>query len=323
MVTTVEAAAMLKKQGDRLFEGDSRLFTEIELSAARTDFRGLAIAAPARVQTDDKPVVPVVLMTQHTVLRTWEVPDRYNLMLAVTELDSGTVRARRALMNPKEEEAADAAPAPRPPKPNAAAGAGVSTKLRKLEVPVVPGQSGALAVVLIAFDLVSNTARIDLAGSSGPAGRAARAVAPRPEPAQGLPTYAPTRRTPKAPPSGVAFAVESSTGPANAPILVQGAFAKVAAPQDSLPHPASIRDNGVERQANAVIALTIAILGLEWKAPRLYPLAVPVYGAAHIAPGQAVTGQFATGVPPLPPGQYVAYVFMDGVPYGPQPLQIK
>jgi len=322
MVTTVEAAAMLQKRGDRLFEGDGRLYSEIELAIARTDFRGLAIAAPTRVQTDDKAVVPVVLLTQHTVLRTWEVPDRYNLMLAVTDLDSGTVRARRALTSPKDDEAADAAPAPRPPKPSAAAGAGVSTKVRKLDVPVAPGRSGAIAVALIAFDQVSNTARIDLAGSS--AARAApRAISPRPAPAQGLPSYAPGRGMPKAPASGVAFTVQPSGGAADTPVVVHGAFAKVAAAQDSLPQPVSVRDNGVDRQASAVIPLTIAILGLEWKAPQLYPLAVPLYGAASIAPGQPVAGQFATGIPQLPPGQYVAYVFMDGVPYGPQPLQVK
>lgn len=322
MVTTVEAAAMLQKRGDRLYEGDSRLYTEIELAIARTDFRGLAIAAPARVQTDAKAVVPVVLLTQQTVLRTWEVSDQYNLMLAVTDLDSGAVRARRALVDPKDEEPPNAVRPPRPPRPNAAAGAGVSTKVRKLEVPVTPGRSGAIAVAVIAFDQVSNTARIDLAGSS--AARAApRAISPRPDPAQGLPSYAPGRGMPKAPASGVVFTVQPSGGPANTPVVVHGAFGKVAAAQDSLPQLVGVKDNGVDRQAAAVIPLTIAILGLDWNAPRLYPLAVPVYGTAPIAPGQNLTGQFATGVPPLPAGQYVAYVFMDGAPYGPQPLQIK
>jgi len=127
----------------------------------------------------------------------------------------------------------------------------------------------------------------------------------------------------KPPPSGVAFVVEASGGPANAPLVVHGAFAKMVAPHDSLPHPASVRDNGVDRQASVVIPLTIAILGLEWNAPRLYPLAVPVYGATRVAQGQSVTGQFATGIPQLPPGQYVAYVLMDGVPYGPQKLQVQ
>lgn len=323
MATTAEAAAMLQKRGDRLFEGDGRLYTDIELATARTDFRGLAIAAPAQVQADAKPAVPVVLLTQQTVLRTWEVPDQYNLMLAVTELDSGTVRARRALVDPKDEEPAGAARPPRPPRPNAAAAAGVSTKVRKLEVPVPPGQGGGLAVAVISFDMVSNTARVALAGPNVRAPGAPRAISPRPEAGQGLPSYAPTPRTPKAPANGVAFAVEPSGGPANAPVVVQGAFAKVAAPQDMLAQPANVRDNGVDRQAGAVVPLTIAVLGLEWNAPRLYPLAVPVYGSARIAPGQNLTGQFATGIAQLPPGQYVAYVFMDGVPYGPQPIQVR
>jgi len=275
------------------------------------------------VQTDGKPVLPVVLMTQQTVLRTWEVPDHYNLMLAVTDLDSGTVRARRALVDPKDVEAPDAVRPPRPPRPNAAAGSGISTKVRRLEVPVPPGHSGALAVAVISFDMVSNTAKIDLAGSRPRAPGAPRTVSPRPDPAQGLPTYAPSRRTLRAPPSGVAFAVEASGGPASAPVLVHGAFAKTLGPRDSLPQPESVRDNGVDQQASVVIPLTIAILGLEWNAPRLYPLAVPVYGATRVAQGQSVTGQFATSVPPLPAGQYVAYVFMDGVAYGPQKLQVK
>jgi hypothetical protein len=322
MVTTVEAAAMLQKRGDRLLEGDSRVFTEVELAVARTDFRGLAIAAPAQVRTDGKPVVPVVLLTQQTVLRAWEVPDQYNLMLAVTDLDSGAVRASRALVDPKDEAPANAVRPPRPPKPTGSAASGIATKVRRLEVPVPPGQSGALAIAVISFDVISNTSKVDLAGSKARAAGPARAVSPRPDPAQGLPTYAPSRRTLKAPPSGVAFAIEASGGPANAPIVVHGAFAKAVAAHDSLPQPESVRDNGVDRQASVVIALTIAILGPEWSAPRLYPLAVPVYGA-RVAQGQSVTGQFATGIPQLPAGPYVAYVLMDGVPYGPQKLQVQ
>ena len=152
---------------------------------------------------------------------------------------------------------------------------------------------------------------------------ARRRASPRPERRCAPKQPAPTPRTPKAPANGVAFAVEPSGGPANAPVVVQGAFAKVAAPQDMLAQPANVRDNGVDRQAGAVVPLTIAVLGLEWNAPRLYPLAVLVYGSARIAPGQNVTGQFATGIAQLPPGQYVAYVFMDGVPYGPQPIQVR
>jgi hypothetical protein len=322
MVTTVEAAAMLQKRGERLFEGDSRLFTEVELAVARTDFRGLAIATPAQFRSDGKPL-PVVLLTQQTVLRTWEVSDQYNVMLVVTDADSGAVRARRALADPKDEAPANAVRPPKPPKPSGAAASGVSTKVRRLEVPVPPGYSGALAVAVISFDALSNTSTVQVAGSRPRTPPAPRAVAPRPDPGQGLPTYAPTRRTLKPPPGGVAFALEPSGGPANAPIVVHGAFSRPAAPQDILQQAENVRDGGADRQARAVLPLTVVILGLDWSAPRLYPLAVPVYAAQPIAAGQPVTGQFATGVPRLPAGEYVAYVFMDGVPYGPQKLQVK
>jgi hypothetical protein len=320
MVTTAEVALMLQRQGDRLFEGTSATFTQLELSVARTDFRGIAIAAPAQVQTDSKSSVPVVVMMQQTVLRAWEVPDQYNLMLAVTDLQSGTVRAGRALHDPKDEEAAGRKPAVRPPKPTGLAASGIATKVRRLDVRVSPNQSGALAIVAIAFDVASNTATVDLTGSKPRAPGAAAAILPRPDPGPGLPSYAPASRMPQPPRTGVAFAIESSAG---AGIVLRGAFSKVLALHEELPVPQNVRDNGIDRQTSAVVPLTIAVLGLEWKAPQLHPLAVPVYGAAGVTPGQNVTGQFATVIPALPAGQYVAYVFMEGVPYGPQKLQVQ
>jgi hypothetical protein len=148
------------------------------------------------------------------------------------------------------------------------------------------------------------------------------AISPRPNPAHGVPTYAHTSRSPQLPHSGLAFAVDLS-GSAGANMIMHGAFSKVLALHEDLSGPQNVRDNGVDRQATAVVSLTIAILGLDWKAPRLHPLAVPVYGATRVTPGQNVTGQFATAIPALPQGQYVAYVFMDGVPYGPQKLQVQ
>lgn len=80
------------------------------------------------------------------------------------------------------------------------------------------------------------------------------------------------------------------------------------------------------RKAQTSQPLTVAVLGLDGKAPRLQSLAVPVYGAADLPVGQRLSGQFEVPVPlgtTLPPGDCVAFVLMDGVPYGPQKFQLR
>jgi hypothetical protein len=200
------------------------------------------------------------------------------------------------------------------------AASGIATKAHRFDVRISPGQSGSLAIAALSFDLASNTATVDLAGSKPRVPGAPAAIAPRPNPGQGLPSYVSAARMPQSPRNGLAFVMET---PASAGILVRGAFSKVLALHEELPVPQNVRDNGIDRQTSAVVPLTIAVLGLDWKAPQLHPLGVPIYGATGVTPGQNVTGQFATVIPALPAGQYVAYVFMDGVPYGPQKLQVQ
>ena len=323
MVTTADAALMLQRQGARLFEGGSQTLTQLELSVARTDFRGLAIASPAQVQADTEQTVPLVVLVQQSILRAWEVPEQYNLMLAVSEVESGTVRIARALVDPKDEEPVGARAAARPPKPTGTAATGIATKAYRFDIRLSPNHAGSLAVSAILFDTVSNTSTVALAGRNPRASADPPAISPRPNPSQGLPTYAGMPRSLQVPRSGVAFAVEMAGGP-NA-MFVHGAFAKVLALHEDLPVPQGVRDNGVDRHATAVVPLTIAVIGLDAKRPRTYALAVPVYGTVHATPGQVVSGQFAVGIPadpPLAPGHYVAYAFMDGVPYGPHRMHV-
>ena len=326
MVTTADTALMLQRQGDRLFEGGKEALTEIELTVSRSDFRGTALVVPRQIQTDSQASVPVVLLSQQTVLHAWEVPEQYNLMVAVSDLDSGIVRVTRALVDRKEEERGGGDVAVRPPKPSEAMANAVVTKAHRLDLRATQSQTGTLAIAAISFDVVSNTSTVELVGSKPRATGVAHVISPRPNPAQGLPTYAPTARSPQAPRSGLAFSIETA-GASGANTIVNGAFAKVLAVHEDLPTPQQVRDNGVEHQATAVVPLTVMILGLGWKAPRLYSLAVPVYDSVNVTPGQVVRGQFASQIPlaeaALPQGQYVAYVFMDGVAYGPQRFQLQ
>lgn len=326
MATPADLASMLQKIGPPLFEGSSASLTQVEVAAARSDFRGLAVAVPPQLASDSASALPVVILSQQTALRAWQVGAQYNLMMAVADVDSGSVRLTRALVDPKDEEAPNTPPPARQAPPEGAAAAGVSTKVHRLAVPTPPGHSATLAVTALSFDQVSNTALVTLAGSRPKAAPAVRAIAPRPNPATGLPTYGPTARSRKPPTSGLDFGVELPPAGTAASIVVHGSFTKALAAHEDLRTAEPLRDNGVDRRAIAVVPLTVAVLGLDWKAPRLQPLAVPVYGTVDLPVGQRMSGQFEVPVPlgtALPPGDYVAYVLMDGVPYGPQKFQLR
>lgn len=323
MLTPAEAASMLQQLGPPLFQGSAEALTHVELAAARSDFRGLAVAVPPQLASDTASAVPVVLLSQQTVLRAWQVSEQYNLMLAVTDVDTGAVRITRALVDAKDGESRDSSPPQRPPAPTGAAAAGVSTKVHRLEVRIPPGHTATLAVAAMSFDRVSNTAVVALAGSRPKAAATVRAINPRPSPAPGLPTYAATSRSPKPPQLGLEFGVEVPPGAAG--ITVFGAFAKPLAGHELLRATQAMRDNGVDRQATAVVPLTVAVLGLDWQAPRMHTLAVPVYGAPDLPIGQRMSGYFDAPVPlgmALPAGEYVAYVLMDGVPHGPHKFRV-
>lgn len=327
MVTATEMGSMLGRLGPGLFQGSSQALTNVELSAARTDFRGLAVAAPPQVATDAQTAVPVIVLSQHTALRAWQVPEQDNLMLVVTDVDSGNLRFTRALVDPKDEEAPATPAAARAPAPGGNAATAVSTKVHRLDLPVQPGLSANLAVAALSYDLASNSVPVTLAGSRPPRPAVTRPIAPLPNAQQGLPSYAPGGPTPRPPAGhGVEFAVDLPSASAPSSLLVHGAFSKPLGTSEHLRAVQTVRDNGAERAATAVVPLTIAVLGLGWKAPRLYPVGVPIYGSPDVPPGQRVTGQFALEMPlevTLPAGEHVAWVLMGGVPYGPRKFQVK
>lgn len=326
MVTATEIGSMLGRLGPGLFQGSSQALTNVELSAARTDFRGLAVAAPQQIPTDSQSVVPLVVLSQKTALRAWQVGEQYNLMLAVTDVDSGNLRLARALVDPKDEESPNAPPAARPAAPTGNAATALSTKAHRLDLPVQPGLTANLAIAALSFDWVSNTVAVSLAGSRPKAPTVVRPITPAPSALPGLPTYAASNQTPKPPASGLDFAVTLRAGVEPSSVFVQGAFSKTLGMHEHLRVPQFVRDNAADRQATAVVPMSIAVLGLDWKAPRSYAIGVPVYGMPDVPPGQRVSGQFAVEMPlnvALPAGDYVAYVLMDGVPYGPRKFQVK
>jgi hypothetical protein len=320
MATAADLAAMFQKQGPRLFEGGEDELTELELGASRLEFRGLVTVAPQQARSDVSRTLPVIVLSQQTSLRAWEVPAQYNLVLAVAQINSGTVHLIRPLLDPKDEEPVNATRASRPPMPQGVAAQAVATKANRFGIAIGGMPSGKLAISAIAFDVASNTATVELTGGPGGPGSRSPATWTTPNPDPGLPTFA----APVAPVSdtGLNFEVVLSTADRRS-LGFRGGFSKLVGPHESLPSLAAARDNGIDRRVTAVVALTILVLGLDGSA-RMQPLAVPVYGTEPTSPGRSIAGQFAVTVPvtaPLVPGHYAAYVFMDGTAYGPQKFQ--
>lgn len=328
MASTSDIAAYLQKQGPQLYFGNQSIFDNLELVISDESFQGIAIAAPGQINTNEQHELPVILVSQQTVLRGWEVSEQNNLQLAITDLNSGRVLMRRILEDLKDMEQSDSMAVVRPPKPTGSAATGIETKIQKVDALSyfeLPWQSGRLSITAICFDQISNTAQVDLFGQQ-PAQLETMPVSPHPaETRPALPSFLPPEQSPPISQEGLVFTVDTSLI-TNKQLVIHGGFSKTLAQNEHLPTPGTIIDNETHQHAVAVVPITIAVLGLDWRVPRLRILGVPVY-APGLSPNRtSARGYFsvalATNESPLASGPIVIYAFMQGRIYGPVKIQV-
>ena len=316
---TQDASALFGPNPQPLLQGDSTALTDLELRASDSDFRGLALAAPSAI-TAAQAAVPVVILSQRSALRAWQVTDRNNLRLAISNTDTGAVTLMEPLRDEKDADSVGELDAPRPPQPTGSMAEALSTKAVHLDAGLLAQSGTRVTVTALAFDWKSNTVSVTRTGAA-PVLVAAKAWQ-RPAPDQGLPSYLGTATPPA---TGLTFTIQAQSGqPRPGGIRLSGQFAKPAVPGDLLARLERIRDNGADQSVTALVPLALVVARLDGLVAG-YPLNVPVYGAAAPQPGQPVNGSFRLdyALSPAPStGHYAAYLFMDGTAYGPQLFDI-
>ncbi len=327
MNSASDIAKYLNKQGPQIYSGNRSIFNHLELAISDEPFQGIAIAVPEQIKTDEQQELPVILVSQQTVLRGWEVSKQNNLQLAITDLNNGRVSIRRILEDRKYMEQSDSMTIVRPPKPTGNAATGIETKVQKVNALPhfeLPWQSGRLSITAICFDQISNTVQVDLFGQQS-IQLETMSVSPRPaETRSALPSFLPPEQSLLIPQEGLVFTVDTSLI-TNKQLVIHGGFSKTLTQNEYLPTSESFIDNETRQHALAVVPVTIAVLGLDWRVPKLQTLGVPVY-ASSFPPNRALArGYFsvdmATNESPLTSGSLVIYAFMQGHIYGPVKIQ--
>ncbi|MCC6533906.1 MAG: hypothetical protein IT531_15255 [Burkholderiales bacterium] len=324
MTTAADVVAFLQGAGPPLLAGNRQLIQQLELRLSDSDFMGLALTAPAQVRTDTDKALPVVLAVQKTVLRGWEVMEQENLALALMDLDTGELRIERLLVDRKADERGE--PVERSPRPSAEAGKALVTKLYHVDARErlpVPWRQASLAVSAVAFDWVSNAARIELSGNVARPRPRPAAISPRPAQPGGLPVFERSPRHPAPPAKGVAFKIEPATG---GTFIILGAFTKPASAGDILPTLQPLPTANGTQSAIAAARMTLAVIGLDRRTPGVAAWGLPVFGTNVAVPGQPLQGYFAIDLRSAGvlqgPGAYAAYIFMDADVYGPQRFEV-
>ncbi len=332
MAKTSDIITILHGHEAQLFQGDQGLFDTLEFTLSDLSFEGLAVTVPEKIQTDTMQELPVILVSQQTVLRGWQVSEQNNLLLALIDLNTGTVRTVPISTDAKAGENSGSQTPGRPPQPNPQAGAALETKIRKVDARphfAIPWNTGAYSVVAFCYDWASNAARVELMGKEK-IDPTFFSVSPRPmESAQygWIPTsYIPGDKTPPAPQVGVAFHVDPALTNERL-VVAAGSFTKKLGANEILPAPETLKDHDTAQEVYAVVPITFMILGLDWKVPRLREMGIPIYRAGAGTDDKAAHGYFWVDVlaqeeAPLTKGRYVLYAFLEGVAYGPEYFDI-
>jgi hypothetical protein len=317
-----DVAALLQQAGPAALQGDPKALGQLELRASYLDFRGLAVLGPSR--TGAAGALPLVVLVQKSVLRGWEVGEEANLALLAFDPEHGGLQIGRALVDRKAQEH----PAPaleRPPRPPASAAQTLMTKAYRFDVREhleLPPGPRTWVLRALAYDWISNGARIELEG--GPAGPATPAtVQPTPATSAGqLPIYEPSNRYPPAPADGAAFRIETLK---DGRTLILAGFSKQLSAADVLPVPQQLATASGPRKVVAIVHVGFALIAQDHRArPGIATWSVPVFGQATAQQGQRVTGQFAIDLQALAgvrtDSPRVAYLFIGEHVAGPQPV---
>ncbi len=313
------------------FFQDSFDFSDKEFDLLDYDYEGVTINAPAVIDIDEKDSLPVAMAMGETSRRQWEVYRGKNLALFALQVNTDAVFIGPAspppLKEPAMEPSSRQAPEPEETAPYAmTASVEMLDAKEQLNLPWKPGQ---YSLVIVNYDWVSNITQVELTGEGDPEEAEPLSIKPEPaiQPIGGiefnLPCYEELASTPGIQNQGVVFQVPSQMAASNH-LPVFGTYSIVAQKRyidsSGIVHKGS---GGKKLSVTAVVPMTLLIFGLDWKVPKRFDWAVPVYGSIPVIEGGPLTGYFAIDALEgsdvrLAAGQYAAYIICGSKIYGPK-----
>ncbi len=318
------------------FSEDDSAFAELDLELSDSDFLGVAINLPRKIDITKRDALPLILATQETGLRAWEVIRNDNCALVAVDLNTREVFFGQPFFNPKSQKSPAKKEGPRPAKPEGGNAVALSTGVTRVDARMVldlPWRTTRYRLGVVLFDWMSNRIDVSLEGGAPASPASPRRPTPAPAARGGsgdLPTYLATPGAPdlsaESPPAAT-IKIEPHPDQATK-LLVSGAFSIVA---DSMHLPASpypiSEVGGGEENVGAVVPVTLALFSKNSSVPIRLDWALPVYTATPISPGDRIHGHFSLDAMAdtnfeLVQGDYVAYLFLEGQFFGPTPFAV-
>ena len=318
--TLEDVSTALQQVGPALFEADGTARDRFEFALSDGRFRGLSLAAPARA---DSGKLPLVLATQQTVARGWEVGLQNNLKFAIVDEETGKLSVLPALQTAKDAEFASSAanPPAKPPAPTGAAASAVETALRRFDLAELAPAAlapGRRQITALAYDQRSNSVRTVLPGT--PSAAAARIISPLPDAEAGSGTSYYVAADPLvAPGDGQEISIETGNRNGAPVLIVDGTVGLSIAAADLLPEPRTVPDRGAHRSAHAVLPMSLLVVGQDIGTSRVWNLGVPVYRESTAGSPIAVAFRVVLTGPNAAtlPARRQAWLFAGGRVIGP------
>jgi hypothetical protein len=288
------------------------------------DYWGVAVNAPRSIDTRQQSSLPVWVAVRLSGERDYKIPVKSNAVLVASNLEDGSVRSGLAFISEKELNSRAGSRAPRrrgPPATLALRAAQLRCVDARLSLGL-PWHRGTWSLALIYDDWMSNSTRVELAGTAGQPPPAPRTASP-PEGQGALPSYRRVATTPPTPNRGLAFALEPASQAGRQSLKVSGAFRVIVRPSHLAVDAPAV---GAE-PVRALVPLTLLITAIDSGAPLQFDWTIPVYGGP-LAVGVSAEGCFAIDAlqdadsEPLAAGPCVAFAVLDGQVYGPATFRV-
>lgn len=306
----------------------AQLLTERESQLLDIDADGVAVNAPAVIDTRERGTLPLVMAARFSGDREWDVPLIDNCLLVGTNLSDGTVYFAPALTSRKDVTRAGKLKVPKGEKPEGLAEVSAQiTTIDALAKLPIRWNTGHWALGVINYDRPSNAVSVELKGNDPfpvPTPCPIHPPLPAATDATALPSYIAMGKNPRMPDSGVAFATEIVESDGQSRLHVYGSFA-IPMRDYMLPREETVHDlpSGRRERVAAIVPMTLAIIALNSDLPVQIDLAVPVYGGDALRVGSVARGYFAVDVSD-PSSSTLSmqqcYVIAGGDVFGPRPV---
>jgi hypothetical protein len=322
---TEDIRQVLDFSDQQFFSPDPEVLAAREARLLELDGEGIALSAPARVDTLRQDRLPLMLAVRFDGRRAGEFPLATNTVIVAADPDGGRVQLAPVLRQPAaahhHDEQTDRVASP------------ASLAVRAAKVMPIDGESllhlpwsaGRWSFTVLYYDWASNPVTVELTGSSAARSPAAATISKSSVPParctagmDALPCYRKPAGAPVAPDPGVVFTTTYQGHAQQARrLLLRGALAlrlPAAAPRGSAA--------GTE----TLVPLTLLLLGAAGDRWQL-DFSVPAH-TEGAGTGARTLGYFALDVlalpekPPLEPGSYAAYLVAAGQVYGPRSVTV-